>query len=243
MVLRYYAPGAPYWWRYQLVSLGNNYEPPRNGRYWYRLLIDNGMFAFYKTGSRPSLDKWLARLNRYIKMIDSVLKPDEIRVILPDWLGDPGFTAMAARHERAKKLCKDYVCFASVHSSTVGDYVRVAEEMGTIEHVMGLAAPLKINCVKKRRPIKRCQVAIVQQVCGVARRLGLQCHGLGALLDPKHLQVLEKLGMGSFDSGAWIRVNKRETARPEIAGIAEAKTKLFTAVLLRLKEGGVVLEE
>ena len=250
---RFYASTAPEWWPYQLVSLGNRRLPAR--RYgFYHFLVDNGMFSWWKRGGplgRPELDKWYAALLRFVYDLERLRKPREIIVVLPDWLYDFPFTYEAANHPMAKRLCRDYTCAVVVHPGIamgVGDYELYAEKYASIDHVSILAAPLKLPCsraVNGRRVVKlHCQAAIVGQVCNVAKRYGLKCHGLGVALRPRHVKRLVGLGLDSFDSSSWTRpVNKPKAATAGwSAKNKQEREQYFKLALQRLAEAGVELE-
>ena len=113
--MRLYASTAPGWWRYQLVSLANRRLPPRQRPRFYSILVDNGMFGFYRRGERPGLDKWYNMLAKFVYDVRRLRRPEEIVVILPDWLDDPGFTVKAAGHPMARRLCGEYTCAAVAH--------------------------------------------------------------------------------------------------------------------------------
>jgi len=247
---RFYASGAPSWWRFQLVSLGNKRLPPKRYNY-YSILVDNGMFRYYsKLGERPPLHRWFAELRRFIHDVERLRRPREIIVVLPDWLYDYPFTYTAARSEHARELCTNYRCVVVVHpglGGIIGRYIDYAEKYAAIDWVWGLAAPLKLNCSRLangRRVIKlHCQAAIAEQVCGVAKRYNLHCHGLGIALKPGHVKRLVELGLTSFDSSSWTRPNNSVVART--AWSAKTKTekeRFFHLVLARLREAGVELE-
>lgn len=249
---KFYATGAPDWWPFQLVSLANKAMPPSRRGY-YTVLVDNGMFGFYKQGSRPDLDLWYGKLLLFVKDLERLRAPREIVVILPDWLHDPDFILRSARHPRARTLCKDYKCMAVAHASPLlmTGYDAIARELAAIDHVSAIAAPLKLNCSRysakgQRRIIKpECQAAIVEQVCSIARQHGLQCHGLGILLRPSHVARLVKLGLDSFDSTSWTRPNTSVIAKTIGRWSAKNKTEkevFFALVLSRLREAGVELE-
>ncbi|BEP17053.1 hypothetical protein PYJP_04050 [Pyrofollis japonicus] len=249
MPVRFYAQGAPSWWKYQLVSLANQRLPSRK-LYFYDFLVDNGMFNFYKRGERPLLDRWLEHLKRFVLEIDIRYKPENITIILPDWLHDPAFTLKAATHFLSRMLCKDYECLLVVHSSpSFGGYSRAALEAASIPWATGLAAPLKLNCsrtAKNRRVIKlHCQQAIVEQVCSIASRHGLSCHGLGVALKPDHIKRLVGLGLTSFDSSSWTRPNS-SIIEKMLGGRWSAKNSrekdLFMKVVLQRLSREVELE-
>ncbi len=254
---RFYAQGAPSWWPYQLVSLGNRRLPARR-YFYYSILVDNGMFRYYKSSATPpDLDKWYADLRRFIHDIERLRKPREIAVILPDWLNNPSFTLRAASHPAARSLCRDYDCYIVVHSAPTlvqwipghgeyyGGYARSAMEAVSAAEAVGLAAPLKLNCSKQtngRRVIRLyCQRAIAEQVCMVAKRQGLHCHGLGVALKPEHVKRLVELGLTSFDSTSWTRPNASIAERWSAKTKTE-KERFFKLVLQRLAEAGVRLE-
>lgn len=56
MVL-FYAAQALQWWPFQLASLASKRLPATQRPGLYHILVDNGMFAYMKDGSRPDLDK------------------------------------------------------------------------------------------------------------------------------------------------------------------------------------------
>ena len=258
---RFYAANAPSWWPYQLVSLANGRLPPAREPGFYHVLIDNGMFAYLKAGARPDLDKWYHRLMLFIRDVERLRKPAEVWVILPDWLGDFEFTYGAARHPLARRICRDYPCLVVAHAEPrhmlpeVGGYAYAASIYASLDHVAGLAAPLKLNCSRYsaragRRIVRlECQAAIVQQVCGTARRYNLKCHGLGAVLKPEHVARLARLGMDSFDSSSWTRPNTTVLEKLGLiprrwsAKNTTEKDLFFTIVLQRLREAGVELEQ
>jgi len=249
-----------------LVSLANRRLPPvqRPGFYW--VLIDNGMFGFMKDGGRPDLDKWYHRLLVFVRDVERLRKPEEIVVVLPDWLHDVDFVLRSVQHPLARRLCRDYVCAAVVHSNSRflwaegGPYKYVASILAGYDHVSVLAAPLKVNCLRydrrgRRRIVDKrgleCQLNVIRQVCSEARRHGLACHGLGLVLEPRHVKRAVAAGLCSFDSTAWTRPNKSVLARylgkgRVIRGEVSAKTvdekSLFMWVKIRqLMDGGVEL--
>ena len=265
--VRFYAAQAPRWWPFQLVSLANRRLPPAREPGFYRILVDNGMWSFYRSGGRPSLDKWYHKLLVFAHDAERLRKPAEVWVVLPDWLHDFDFTYSAAKHSLAKRLCKDYRCLVVVHTSSRflwapgGPYGYAADLYASLDHVHGLAAPLKLPCLRYDKRARRhivdrrgleCQLNIVRQVCGTARSKGLVCHGLGLVLEPQHVRRAVGLGLDSFDSTAWTRPNKRSVeailGRQRISlGLVGAKTlkekELFLLVKLRsLLEAGVELE-
>ena len=152
--VRFYAAQAPSWWPFQLVSLANRRLPPVQKPGFYRVLVDNGMFGFMKDGGRPDLDKWYHRLLLFVRDVERLRRPEEIWVVLPDWLHDFDFTYSAARHPLAKRLCRDYRCLVVAHSSSRflwapgGPYGYAAGLYASIDHVQGLAVPLKLPCLR-----------------------------------------------------------------------------------------------
>ena len=241
--VRFYASAAPSWWPYQLVSLGNRRLPPRRIGY-YSVLVDNGMFAYTKTSrTPPRLDEWYHRLLLFLQEIERLRRPREVLVILPDWLYEPSFVLDALEHPLAARICSRYRCLAVVHSDKRWNgYKESAEDLAAYKDILyGLAAPLKLTCSRfslraMRRIIRReCQVTIVEQVCSVAKRYGLACHGLGALLNPQHIKRLAELGLSSFDSSSWTRPNNSVIAKTNwSAKTSTEKERFFTAVLQRL---------
>ena len=267
MPIRFYAAQAPSWWPYQLVSLANRRLPLVAPPGHYRFLVDNGFWGFYKDGGRPSLDKWYHRLLVFARDIERLRRPEEITIILPDWLGDFDFTIGAAQHSLARRLCRDYRCLVVVHTSPRflwapgGPYGYVADLYASIEHVHGLAAPLKLPCLRydrrgRRRIVDRkgreCQLNIIRQVCRVAKEYSLSCHGLGLVLDPVHVKRSIDAGLDSFDSTSWTRPNKTvvrrylgedRVTRGEISAKTLSEKEVFFLVKLRqLLDAGVVLE-
>lgn len=254
---RFYAQGAPRWWPFQLVSLGNKRLPPK--RYgFYSILVDNGMFRYYKEGTRPSLDSWFRRLAVFAGEVRR-LRPSELIIILPDWLNDAEFTVRAARSVQARRLCEQHVCCAVAHAGRgLNAYARTAEELVSIDYIQCIAAPLKLNCSRYsakagRRLIRlECQAAVAGAICGVAKRHDLKCHGLGIALKPEHVRRLVGLGLDSFDSTSWTRPNKTVIARylgverlerGEISAKTIGEKELFFLLkLAQLVEAGVSLE-
>ena len=249
MPLRLFLQTAPAWWPFQLVSLANQRIPPVTEPGFYRILVDNGMYGFYKTGLRPSLDQWYHRLMVFVRDVERLRRPAELAVILPDWLYDPSFTLRAARHPLAKRLCSDHPCYAVAHASSgILAHQRTAEELASIDYVACLAAPLKVNCSRTsprgRRIVRReCQLAVAQQVCGVARRHGLRCHGLGVVLAPEHVKRMSAL-LSSADSAAWTRPNNTVVTRMAgwSANTAQLKDRFLRLLIRRLLDAGVPLE-
>ena len=264
---RFYAQGAPRWWPFQLVSLANQRLPPK--RYgFYSILVDNGMWAFGKDGGRPDLDKWYHRLLVFVRDVERLRRPEEIVVVLPDWLGDFDFTLEAARHPLASRLCRDYHCLVVVHTSSRflwapegGSYGYAASIYASLDYVHGLAAPLKLPCLKydsraRRRIVDRrglgCQLNIILQVCSVARKYSTSCHGLGLVLDPIHVRKAVEAGLGSFDSTSWTRPNQsvvkrylgsERIRRGEVSAKTMGEKELFFLLkLAQLVEAGVSLE-
>ncbi len=236
-----------------MVSLASRQLPAKRYNYYY-LLVDNGMFRFYNsTGRRPELGYWFAELKRFLWDLERLRRPREIIVVLPDWLYDYPFTYGAARSVYARELCSIYKCLVVAHPGLGGilaGYADYAEKYASIDWVWGLAAPLKINCSRfsakaKRRIINLgCQQAITEQVCGVARKHGMHCHGLGVALKPRHVKRLVELGLGSFDSSSWTRPINKPAAKT--AGWS-AKTRIereqyFMLAVQRLAGAGIPLE-
>ena len=222
-MIRFYAAQAPRWWPFQLVSLANRRLPPAREPGFYMILVDNGMWSFYRSGGRPSLDKWYHKLLVFVHDVERLRKPAEVWVVLPDWLHDFDFTYSAAKHPLAKRLCKDYRCLVAAHTSSrflwteEGAYAYAASIYASLDHVHGLAAPLKLPCLRYDKRARRhvvdrrgleCQLNILSQVCKKAGDKGLKCHGLGLVLEPKHVKRATGLGLDSFDSTAWTRPNK-----------------------------------
>jgi len=229
--------------------MANSRLPPVAGRGWYCVLVDNGMFGFFKRGFRPDPERWLQWLARFAVYVGRLRGPADVAVVLPDWLHDPGFTVAAARHPLARRLCRDYTCLAVAHAGPgLGSHARTAEELASLDHVDALAAPLKINCSRRSpRGLRRivdtgCQRAIVEQVCGVAKKYGLHCHGLGVVLRPEHVARLAALGLTSFDSTSWTRPNPSVVGGASAGGEGSVKDVLFGLALARLVGAGVALE-
>lgn len=224
------------------------------------------MFAFMKDGSRPDLDKWYHRLLVFVRDVERQRKPAEVWIVLPDWLHDVDLVLRSARHPLAKKLCRDYACAALVHSNSRflwtegGPYRYVASILAGYDHVQVLAAPLKLPCLRydprgrriaDRRELE-CQLNVVRQVCGEARRHGLTCHGLGLVLEPQHVKKAVDLWLNSFDSTAWTGPNKsivkKYLGTKRLAkGLVSAKTvnekDLFLLVkIMQLIRAGVDFE-
>ena len=236
MVVRFYSSGAPRWWPFQVIT------PGRSSR-GSHILLDNGMWSYWKQQRRPPTDVWLARLAR----VASSLEAEEVIVILPDWLGDPRFTLEAARDPVARRLCRNYQCMVVAHSyNGIEGFYAAARELASLDHVVALAAPLKLPCRNgKRVPSRECQARIVAQVVRAAREYGLQwVHGLGVLLRPSHVRRLVDLGLSSFDSASWTRPNSTVLRRyhPYSAKSNVQKDLFFRVVLGRLLEAGVPLE-
>ncbi len=267
MLARFYAAQAPRWWPFQLVSLANRRFPPAREPGFYKVLVDNGMWAFVKDDGRPNLDKWYHRLLLFVRDIARLRRPAEIWVVLPDWLGDFDFTLRAARHSLARRLCRDYRCLVVAHTSPrflwaeEGAYAYAASIYAGLDHVHGLAAPLKLPCLRydprgRRRIVDKrgleCQLFIVGQVCSTAKKYSLSCHGLGLVLDPTHVRKAVEAGLGSFDSTAWTRPNKTVVKRYLGAdrlekGMVSARTMSEKEMFLLLKirrliDAGVGLE-
>lgn len=76
------------------------------------------MFAYMKDGGRPDIDKWCHRLLVFVKDVEHLRRPAEIWIDSPDRLHGFDFTIGAARHPLAKKLCKDYRCLVTAHTSS-----------------------------------------------------------------------------------------------------------------------------
>ena len=250
MRARFYAALAPEWWPFQVVSVSNRRLPPRRPGF-YAIIVDNGMFAMYLRGARPPLDRWYSLLASFVHDVERLRAPREVIIVLPDWVGDPRFTVEAARHPLARRLCSAYTCYAVAHGGEgMMGYARTAEELASVDHVAGLAAPLKLPCSRYsaragRRVVRaECQAAITEQVCGVARAHGLPCHGLGVHLRPEHVRRLVGLGLTSFDTSSWTRpVNKPEPwAAAWSAKTAAEREQYFVMALRRLLEAGVPLE-
>jgi len=251
--VRFYATGAPPWWRFQLVSMAKG-RPGLSRRRFYSVLVDNGMFQFYTAGSRPPLDRWLAQLHIYATRLARQLDPAELIVILPDWVHDPDFTLKAAATPIARRICQSYTCYAAAHADTSSmmGYARTAEQLASLDHIHGLAAPAKLPCARTRTSTGRtvvseaCQAAVTQQVCTVARNHGLPCHVLGAKLSPRHLLRLAASGMTSFDTTSWTRPNDQTIAQ-EIgrwsAKTREEREKMFRYVIDKLRSHGIQLDE
>lgn len=255
-MIRFYAQGAPSWWPFQLVSLGNKVLPrPARPRF-YHVLVDNGMFKYYaKEGRRPRLEDWLAELTRFVHEVKRKLMPVSVTVILPDWLWDPGFTVEAAMHPLALKLCggEGITCAAVAHSrpgEPMG-YARTARELAGIPWIKVIAAPMKLNCSRlspragRRIILEHCQLAIAEQVCTEARKRSRLCHGLGVKLSPSHVRRLQGI-LDSFDTTSWTRpnasvVSKLIGSRWSAKTVAE-KEAFFAVAVLRLLEAGVELE-
>lgn len=235
-MVRFYSSGAPRWWPYHVVVPHRAYSAPR-------VILDNGMWAYWKEGRRPPVDVWLARIAR----VASSLESEEVIVILPDWLGDPRFTLEAAREPIARRLCRDYKCMAVAHSfdGLMGYYVS-ARELVALDYMEAVAAPLKLPCKNGRRiPAEDCQARIVSQVVAAAREHGLHCvHGLGVLLKPRHVKRLVGMGLSSFDSSSWTRPNSSVLRRlyPFSAKNNSQKEFFFKVALMRLLEAWVPLE-
>ncbi len=262
--VRFYAQGAPSWWPFHLVSLHNQRLPPARSNFYY-IVIDNGMFGFYKQGARPPLDLWLQKLWAFAMSVERLRKPREIVIVLPDWLGDFDFTLRAAQHPVAKRMCRDYKCMVVAHTSSryfgvEGAYAYAASIYASLDHIHALAAPLKLNCLRYdsrgRRHIVdskglRCQLEIVNQVCSTARRYNLQCHGLGLVLEPTHVRKAVERGLDSFDGTAWTRPNKTvvekylskdRLEKGKVSAVTVSEKELFFMLKLRqLIEAGIVL--
>ncbi len=211
------------------------------------------------------MDLWYARLVSFLWRVQRLA--EEIWVVLPDWLGDFDFTYNAARHSLARRLCRDYHCLVVAHTSPRflwaegGPYAYVADLYASIDHIHGLAAPLKLPCLRydsrgRRRIVDKrgleCQLNILRQVCSAAKSKGLRCHGLGLVLEPGHVRKSVELGLDSFDSTAWTRPNKSIVKRllgverldkGEVSARSIDEKSLFLAIKLRqLLEAGVPLE-
>ena len=229
MGLRFYASGAPPWWRFQELSLARPTSLP-NRRGFYNVLLDNGMFTYYKRGERPLPEKLLARLARAAHRLARLYDPVELVLVLPDWLGDPGYTYRAAASSPARSLCRDYVCAAVAHADpgVINAYYLSARELASLDHVHVIAAPLKLNCSRPRRGrrivMEHCQGAVLSQVARGAREHGVsRIHGLGAKLSPRHLSRLARLGLSSFDTTSWTRPPVSSLRR--LVGNWSAKTR------------------
>lgn len=236
-MVRFYSSGAPRWWPFHVVVPHRVY----NASF---VILDNGMWSFWKQQQRPPVDLWLAKIARIALRIEA----REIIIILPDWLGDPRFTISASKHPVARRLCRDYRCMsvAHTHNGLMGFYYS-ALELASLDHVSCIAAPLKLPCRRGRRrlPSQSCQASIAGQVLRASREQGLKCvHGLGALLRPSHLLDLYKLGLASFDSTSWTRPNATVLRRfhPYSAKNQRQKDLFFSIVVKRLLEVGVPLE-
>ena len=239
MPIRFYAGGAPSWWPFHVSTPSSLSSLPRGVS---SVLLDNGMWGFWKAGRRPPLDVWLARLAA--AALEASRRADEVYVVLPDWLGDPGFTLAAAGHPVARRLCRDYTCVAVAHASGgLQGHYRAGLELASLGHIGCLAAPLKLNCRRVRRPSLDCQRAVLGQVAEAAREAGLGCvHGLGAVMEPGHLARLASMGMTSFDSAAWVRPKPAYLEAYASGCRGSLKDCFMVATLRRLLAGGVELE-
>lgn len=206
--MKLFIQAAPSWWPYHFVNINYYYTPPRGSI----VLVDNGAFKYYLRGVRPTIEVQLHRLRLVAQRLARVAR--EVWVILPDYPFDTKYTLEAAR--RAKELCSVVKCIAVAHTERglFAGFMRSAEELAAIDHVHGLAAPLKLPCrlpsrgkSPAMRVSRQCQVEVARQVCGVARHYGIECHGLGAILVLQHLRRLAQAGITSIDSVSWIWSN------------------------------------
>ena len=233
---RFYSSGAPRWWPYHVVTPNRSYSARH-------VILDNGMWSFWKKQWRPPVDVWIARLWR----VAHYLKSEEVIVVLPDWLGDPRFTLEAARDPIAARLCRDYKCMAVAHSyNGMEGFYRSTIDLASIDYLSCIAAPLKLPCKGNRRvPSTKCQTRITGQIARAARASGLRCiHGLGVLLRPSHVRALVNLGLSSFDSTSWTRPNSTTLKKsyPYSAKNTSLKDLFFRITVKRLLEAGVPLE-
>lgn len=256
--MRLYASGAPDWWPYQLVSMAGQRVPRLRRPGFYRLLVDNGMFSFYAGGRRPPLGEWLARLSWFASRVEARLRPAEVVVVLPDWLGDPGFTLEALGHPSAQRVCGRWRCIAVAHADPgagLGAYAWTVERIAAVASARGLrlygvAAPLKLPCsrysprARRRIPNPACQLSLAEQVCRTAAKHGLYCHGLGAMLSPGHLRRLAAAGVDSVDSTSWTRPVNKAAARiaRRSAGSREEREQFFRALLEHLGDAVELVE-
>lgn len=260
--VRFYTATAPEWWRYQLVSAANK-RLPKIKPLFYKVLIDNGAFAWFKRGEKPDPVRHWHETVTFVNRVVASLRPIEVWVILPDYPWDTRYTIEQARSQRARELCERVnACVVSAQaprrpsdwpgcagSNAVKCYARIAEEIASIEWVRVIAAPCKLQCsritLRGRRLVDaKCQVAIVEQVCEVARAHGLGCHVLGAKMDVDALKRMIERGMTSFDSTTWTRPRNTVEARTAyFSAIGPLKDEFFACVVEKLRSGGIPLEE
>ena len=252
--VRFYTSGAPHWWRYQLVSAANQ-QLPRIRKKWYKVLVDNGAFAYYKNNVKLNEEQHWSMLMRFINTIRVKLEPIELWVILPDYPYDVQYVIKNARSGRARELCESVdACVAVAQAprnprdcsgGMLRCYERVAEELASIDWVGILAAPVKLQCSRATRRGRRvidskCQVAIAEQVCSAAKQHGMRCHALGAKFETETLKKLIDVGVTSFDTTTWTRPRNKIEKKE---GNATLKDTFFKHAIQKLKSAGIPLEE
>ena len=231
----FYTVVAPDWWPFQVVSITHKRLPPKRYSYYF-LLVDNGMYSFVQRNERPNIDTWIARLRRFVYDLERTRRPNEIIVVLPDWLRDPEFTLSVTR-KYSRILCKDYKCMVVAHYNMKYSISDVIMEALSIEGIEKIGIPCKLYCSRKgknrRVPRYACMKTLIEIAYSVVRNRH-RLHALGLGFNEKLLSSIRDKIL-SFDNTTWSRpfsaIPKKYSAKTK-----KEREEYFKAVLRKYSE-------
>jgi len=247
--LRFYASRAPEWWPYHVVSLASRRRRARDG---WKVLLDNGMFTWYRRRTEPpEIGPWLRELARAAESLAGA-GDVEVVVVLPDWPYRPDVTVAAARDSVGRRICEEFACLFPVH--VVGPEGPAPELLDVVTEALeagaGLAAPTKLYCTRpgagRRIPDRRCQVRLVRAVTEAIKHFGASApvHAFAPTLSPPHILTFYRFGVSSFDTNSWTRpVSTRLRRRyNRSAKTREELEEFFVEAVTRLAGAGIPIE-
>jgi hypothetical protein len=208
--LEFFATTAPKWWRFQVVTPTRRITPQRD----YIILHDNGAFRFHQRGENPDVPRWIAWLRESAWRTATLAQ--EVRVVLPDKIGDPSTTLEL--HRRAYRvLCSEAMkkhgvrCVAVVQLDAKTPMHVIAEIVARYKAEMPdidiIAAPCKAPFAKKTA--SKMVVEDAYAIAAVAK-IAAAADGwrpIHALAPQLKIDFIKRIArfIKSFDTSSWTR--------------------------------------
>ena len=238
MAIRFYSQGAPSWWPYHVLTLSSPNLPV--GAFPESVIVDNNAFTFYRRGSFPQLDQWVARIARVAHRASSFSA--EVVVVLPDCPLDPLRTLLWAK--RARWLCKHYRCMAVMHYDTLAEeelestFESYAADVDAHVYAVPLKLPLSTGYSRLARRVNVDPKLQKHVVRVAARVVGGKLH----LMAPRKETIVSMWDrIESFDTTAWTRASaklKRKLGTISCRNQREREL-MFAHYIVELEKAGV----
>ncbi len=250
--VEFYATGAPHWWRFHVLTLG---QPPSSQLRGKTVLHENGAFRMWASGVSVDPQLWIARLQQSVVRASAVA--DEVRVVLPDRIGD--FEATLRLHRLAyPRLCGESVKKRGVRCVAVVQFRRgenmdvlrqrtelLLSEMPDVDIV---AVPTKATLGERRGGrIVVNPTLVVSAVARVADAVAGKkpVHALAPQLRAEVLRRIAPL-IASFDTTSWTRpVNSLAKKLGIVASVKDAGQRelAFALAVAHLVANGVPIAD